>query len=67
MMNLNVNDPAMPSPGELQHDSVDTRTAWATADPHHQRAPSIGELHQQLETEQEAQVVSPMDLEPLDL
>ncbi|KAI9813353.1 MAG: hypothetical protein M1826_002521 [Phylliscum demangeonii] len=27
------------------------------ADPHHQRAPSLGELHQQLEQEQEAQVV----------
>lgn len=30
----------------------------ATADPHHQRTPSLGELHQQLEQEQEAQVVS---------
>jgi hypothetical protein len=26
-------------------------------DPHHQRAPSLGELHQELEAEQEAQVV----------
>lgn len=32
---------------------------FATADPHHQRAPSLGELHQELEQEQEAQVVSP--------
>lgn len=31
---------------------------FATADPHHQRAPSLGELHQELEQEQEAQVVS---------
>lgn len=30
---------------------------FATADPHHQRAPSLGELHQELEQEQEAQVV----------
>ncbi|KAE8376421.1 hypothetical protein BDV26DRAFT_234231 [Aspergillus bertholletiae] len=29
----------------------------ATGDPHHQRAPSLGELHQELEQEQEAQVV----------
>lgn len=29
----------------------------ATGDPHHQRAPSLGELHQELENEQEAQVV----------
>lgn len=28
-----------------------------TGDPHHQRAPSLGELHQELENEQEAQVV----------
>lgn len=30
---------------------------FATADPHHHRAPSLGELHQELEQEQEAQVV----------
>ena len=29
----------------------------AQGDPHHQRAPSLGELHQELEQEQEAQVV----------
>lgn len=28
-----------------------------TGDPHHQRTPSLGELHQELEQEQEAQVV----------
>ncbi|KAK2873325.1 hypothetical protein FQN49_002439 [Arthroderma sp. PD_2] len=28
----------------------------STGDPHHQRAPSLGELHQELEQEQEAQV-----------
>ena len=30
----------------------------ATGDPHHQRTPSLGEIHQELEQEQEAQVVS---------
>lgn len=30
--------------------------ALPTADPHHQRQPSLGELHQELENEQEAQV-----------
>jgi len=29
-----------------------------TGDPHHQRTPSLGELHQELEQEQEAQVVN---------
>lgn len=28
------------------------------ADPHHHRAPSLGELHQELEAEQEGHVVS---------
>ena len=32
--------------------------SYVTADPHHQRAPSLGDLHQELEQEQEAQVVS---------
>jgi hypothetical protein len=31
--------------------------AMAQGDPHHQRTPSLGELHQELEQEQEAQVV----------
>lgn len=76
-LNLNLNDPTLPAPGELQ--SSDHRTALpqsfrtaspqgmgspTTAPPHH-RAPSLGELHQELEQEQEAQVVSqgtqPMD------
>lgn len=30
----------------------------STGDPHHHRAPSLGEMHQELEQEQEAQVVS---------
>ncbi|KAI9760402.1 MAG: hypothetical protein M4579_001698 [Chaenotheca gracillima] len=67
MMNLSMNDPSLPGPGELQ--STDPRAAATnrtgspgspympgTADPHHQRAPSLGELHQELEQEQEAQV-----------
>lgn len=70
-MNLNLNDPSLPGPGELQ--SSDHRTsipqAFRTASPQsigsptsappHHRAPSLGELHQELEQEQEAQVVSP--------
>ena len=71
-INLNLNDPTLPSPGELS--SSDTRTnlnysfvsaspptiggrsAIATGDPHHQRQPSLGEIHNELEQEQEAQV-----------
>ena len=30
----------------------------ATGDPYHYRTPSLGEIHQELEQEQEAQVVS---------
>ncbi|KAI9789187.1 MAG: hypothetical protein M1816_006321 [Peltula sp. TS41687] len=69
-MSLHLNDPSVPGPGELQQSS-DHRSMppplhtaspqtisplLATADPHHQRTPSLGELHQQLEQEQEAQV-----------
>ncbi|KAL9024853.1 MAG: hypothetical protein Q9196_006212 [Gyalolechia fulgens] len=43
-MNLGLNDPSLPAPGSP-----------TTAPPHH-RAPSLGELHQELEQEQEAQV-----------
>lgn len=71
-MSLNLNDPTIPSPGELS--SSDHRTnighSYTTAspsslggmrtlsngDPHHQRNPSLGEIHQELEQEQEAQV-----------
>jgi hypothetical protein len=67
-MHLNLNDPA----GDLHNDHRSSisnafRTASptslggspiiATGDPHHQRAPSLGEIHQELEQEQEAQVV----------
>ncbi|KAI9793945.1 MAG: hypothetical protein M1833_000514 [Piccolia ochrophora] len=67
LLNLNLNDPTLPGPGELQgseHRTSAFRAAspqstsppYPTADPHHQRAPSLGELHQELEAEQEAQV-----------
>ncbi|GIZ36933.1 hypothetical protein CKM354_000039800 [Cercospora kikuchii] len=68
MNNLLLNDPAMPGPGELQqnHTGQGSNTGSPrlgrrsfvlhTADPHHHRQPSLGELHQELENEQEAQV-----------
>ncbi|TLD38355.1 Protein transport protein [Venturia nashicola] len=57
-MSLNFNDPAMPGPGELQMSPGTSRSnsnAWP-ANPSHQRNPSLGELHQELESEQENQV-----------
>lgn len=54
-MNLNLNDPAVPAPGEMQRSpSARSRAPYS---PHHERAPSLGELHQELEYEQEGQVV----------
>lgn len=71
-MSLSLSDPALPGPSELS--TSDHRTNYfttgspssiggssviATGDPHHhQRTPSLGEIHQELEQEQEAQVVS---------
>ncbi|PGH12813.1 hypothetical protein AJ79_04037 [Helicocarpus griseus UAMH5409] len=71
-MNLNLNDPTLPGPGELSSSdhrssigsayrthsptSIGGNPTIATGDPHHQRAPSLGEIHQELEQEQEAQV-----------
>ncbi|KAL8668329.1 MAG: hypothetical protein Q9168_007040 [Polycauliona sp. 1 TL-2023] len=73
---LNLNDPSLPGPGELQSSERSERDQHArgspvshqfrtsspqgmssptTAPPHH-RSPSLGELHQELEQEQEAQV-----------
>jgi hypothetical protein len=70
-MNLQLNDPAIPAPGEMvaegqslsAHRSASPQplsgSPLITArDPHHNRAPSLGEIHQELEAEQEAQVVS---------
>lgn len=54
-MNLNLNDPTLPAPGELQQ-SPSARHPWPRS-PHHERTPSLGELHQELEYEQEGQVV----------
>ena len=66
LMNLQLNDPNIPAPGEMVNEGHRTASPQsltgspimtATADPHH-RAPSLGEIHQELEQEQEAQVVS---------
>jgi len=63
--NLSINDPTVPTPGEMQPVNGSNNSsprlrrrsiAMATADPHHHRQPSLGELHQELESEQEAQV-----------
>lgn len=69
-MNLSVNDPSLPGPGELQAGEPRPSLGYhfrassphsiggsPTMPHHHQRAPSLGELHQELEAEQEAQVV----------
>ena len=71
-LNINRNDPTTPSSGEMipsEHHSsfthqfsstgpatIGNTAAIASGDPHHQRTPSLGELHQELEEEQEAQV-----------
>ncbi|KAF4625492.1 hypothetical protein G7Y89_g12675 [Cudoniella acicularis] len=68
LMNLQLNDPSLPPPGEMVTDThiASYRTASpqsisgspiiSSGDPHHNRAPSLGEIHQELEQEQEAQV-----------
>jgi hypothetical protein len=68
-MNLQIADPSMPAPGEMvsesQHSSYQATNSHpvsasprliASGVPHHNRAPSLGELHQELENEQEFQV-----------
>lgn len=69
-MNLQHYDPNTPGPGEMINDpqsppfeTQSPRTlagsaVISTGDPHHYRSPSLGEIHQELEQEQEAQVVS---------
>jgi hypothetical protein len=69
-MNLQLNDPNLPPPGELVNEghmssfrttsphSLGGSPIIHSGDPHHNRAPSLGEIHQELEQEQEAQVVS---------
>jgi hypothetical protein len=65
LMNLQLNDPSVPGPGEMASERLGSYQATSplllahsptTADPHHHRAPSLGELHQELEAEQEAHV-----------
>jgi hypothetical protein len=63
-MNLQLNDPSLPAPGEMVNEyrtsspqSLTASPIIASGDPHHFRTPSLGELHQELEQEQEAQVV----------
>lgn len=65
-MNLQLNDPSVPGPGEMAHEQSGYTASSPQplsgsplmADPHHHhRAPSLGELHQELEAEQEGHVV----------
>ena len=68
-MNLQLNDPALPPPGEMINEgaastyratsplSMTGSPTIGSVDPRHYRAPSLGEIHQELEQEQEAQVV----------
>lgn len=57
-MNLNLNDPGLPAPGELAMSaSSRSRSGQWPHSPRHERNPSLGELHQELEYEQEGQVV----------
>jgi len=63
--NINLNNPAIPGPGEMQSPNAghafgsppSSRSLMNYADPNHHRAPSLGQIHQELENEQEAQVV----------
>jgi hypothetical protein len=68
-MNLQLNDPAIPPPGEMINEAAASTyratsplsmtgspTIGGIPDPHHYRTPSLGEIHQELEQEQEAQV-----------
>lgn len=69
-MNLHLNDPSVPGPGEMVHErrgsgsmtspiavsSTSPLMLAAGGDPHHNRAPSLGSLHQDMEAEQEAHV-----------
>lgn len=68
MMNLQIADPSVPGPGEMvsenqgsglrgmsPHFSASPQPLYA-GEPRHFRAPSLGELHQELENEQEFRV-----------
>ncbi|KAF7560044.1 hypothetical protein G7046_g4100 [Stylonectria norvegica] len=64
LMNLQLNDPSVPGPGEMASDQPGQQpgspqplsASPLLADPNHHRAPSLGELHQELEAEQESHV-----------
>lgn len=68
LMNLQLNDPTLPAPGEMINEnqvpshrtaspqSLTASPVISSRDPQHFRAPSLGEIHQELEQEQEAQV-----------
>lgn len=62
-MSLAANDPSLPAPGELAASPAAARRGSSLfpggppSPNRHARAPSLGELHQELENEQEAQVV----------
>ncbi|SPO05906.1 related to FAD dependent oxidoreductase [Cephalotrichum gorgonifer] len=71
LMNLQINDPSVPAPGEMVAENQGAASngigpgsprfsgvspLLPAREPHHSRAPSLGELHQELEEEQEAQV-----------
>jgi hypothetical protein len=68
-MNLQMANPSMPAPGEMVSESptnsyqagipgpvAASPRLIASRAPHHNRTPSLGELHQELENEQEFQV-----------
>ncbi|KAJ9666914.1 hypothetical protein H2201_003048 [Coniosporium apollinis] len=55
-MNLHLNDPGVPGPGELQMSPGLRHSMTWGGSPRHERTPSLGELHQELESEQEGQV-----------
>lgn len=55
-LHLSLNDPALPAPGEMHQRPPSRSSAPWPHSPHHERAPSLGELHQELEYEQEGQV-----------
>lgn len=71
-MSFSLNDPSIPSPGELSSSdrrssitnafssasptSLGGRQTVANGDPHHHRQASLGDIHNELEQEQEAQM-----------
>ncbi|PTB60735.1 hypothetical protein M431DRAFT_71457 [Trichoderma harzianum CBS 226.95] len=60
LMNLQLNDPAVPAPGEFQEHMRASPQPYSGGIPpessRHIRTPSLGELHQELEAEQEGHV-----------